>query len=152
MYATLVAFHNILRWVVVVLGIFVTVRAFMGWFGKREWSEGFRKLGVYLTMSIDIQLLLGGLLYFVFSDWALKAILDKGMAFVMGQSEYRFFAVEHILLMVIGIVFVHLGSALPKRADDSQTKFKRAAIWFGLGILLILGGIPWQRPLFPGML
>jgi hypothetical protein len=151
MYAALVAIHNILRWVVLVLGIIVTVRAFMGWFGKQEWTEGFRKLGVYFTMAIDTQLLLGLLLYIVFSEWGLKAIMDKGMSFVMSQSEYRYFAVEHIFTMLLGLVFVHLGSALPKKADESQTKFKRAAIWFGLGILLILAGIPWQRPLFPGM-
>jgi hypothetical protein len=150
MYTFFVAVHNILRWVVVILGIFAVVRSLRGWFGKKEWAKTDRKIGILFTSSIDLQLLLGVVLYFVFSNWALKAILDKGMAFVMEEAEYRFFAIEHAFYMIMAVVFAHLGSALPKKVDDSQSKFKRAAIWFGLALVLILAGIPWGRPLVPG--
>ena len=150
MYQFLVALHNITRWAVLLLGIFVVIRSFLGWLGKKDWSETDRKAGLFFAISIDIQLLIGFLLYFVFSTWGLKAILQQGMKFVMGQSEYRFFAIEHAFYMILAMVFAHLGSALPKKVDESQAKFKRAAIWFGLALLLILAGIPWSRPLFPG--
>ena len=151
MYAFLVATHNIIRWVVVILGLIAVARAFWGWFGKKEWTVRERKIGIFFTSAVDVQLLLGVVLYFVFSNWGLKAILDQGMSFVMGSTEYRFFAVEHVFFMILGVIFAHLGSMLPKKVDDSESKFKRAAIWFTLALLVILAGIPWTRPLFPGL-
>ena len=150
MYEFVVAVHNILRWVVVILGVVVVVRAFWGWLGKKEWNNTERRLGVFFTSSVDAQLLLGVLLYFVFSNWGLKAILEQGMSFVMAETEYRFFAIEHAFYMILAMIFAHLGSALPKRVDEDQSKYKRAALWFGLSLLLILAGIPWGRPLLPG--
>lgn len=151
MYEFVVAVHNIMRWVVVILGVVAVVRSLLGWFGKKEWTNTERKIGIFFTSSVDIQLLLGILLYFVFSSWGLKAILNEGMSFVMGQAEYRFYAIEHAFYMILALIFAHLGSALPKKVDDDQSKFKRAAIWFGLALLLILAGIPWNRPLLPGI-
>ena len=151
MYAFLVATHNVVRWVVLILGLVAVALAFWGWFGKKEWTARERKIGIFFTSAVDVQLLLGVVLYFVFSNWGLKAILDQGMSFVMGSTEYRFFAVEHAFFMILGVVFAHLGSMLPKKVDDSQSKFKRAAIWFTLALLVIFAGIPWTRPLFPGL-
>ena len=152
MYAFILAFHNIIRWVVLIAGVLAVGKALFGWFGgKKEWGKQDRLLGIIFTSSVDIQLLLGILLYFVYSNWALKAILDKGMSFVMGESQYRFFAIEHAFFMVLALVFAHLGSALPKRVEDAVSKHKRAAIWFSLAVLVILAGIPWWRPLLPSI-
>lgn len=150
MYEFIVAVHNILRWVIVILGIVAVLRSFLGWVGKKEWTATERKIGIAFTSSLDIQLLVGLVLYLFISNWGLKAILDQGMSFVMGQSEYRFFAFEHVFYMIVALVFAHLGNALPKRVDDDQSKFKRALIWFGLALLVVLVGIPWGRPLLPG--
>lgn len=149
MYAFFLAFHNIVRWVALILAIVATVTAFLGWFGKRQWSERDRKIGSYFAISMDIQLLLGLILYFVLSPLTRTALADFGAA--MGVSDLRFFAIEHAFYMILAVAFAHLGSILPRRAPDSKAKFQRAAIFFGLALLLILLGIPWTRPLFPGL-
>ncbi len=149
MYPVLLAFHNIVRWIVVFLGIVTNGLMLYGWYDKKQWSEKERKVGLFFTISIDVQLLIGILLYFVFSEWGMKAILERGMSFVMGQNEFRFFAIEHVTYMLFAFVFSHLGSALPKKVDETQAKFKIAAIWYGFALVLILVGIPWSRPLFP---
>jgi putative Ca2+/H+ antiporter (TMEM165/GDT1 family) len=152
MYDFLVATHNVVRWIVVILGSVAVIRAFWGWFGKKEWTLSERKIGILFTSAIDVQLLLGIILYFVVSEWGLKTILNQGMSFVMSDSTYRFFAIEHAFLMILGVIFAHLGSMLPKKVDDSQSKFKSAAIWFMLALVVIFAGIPWAtRPLFPGL-
>lgn len=151
MYGFILAVHNIVRWVVLIAGILAAARALIGWFGKKEWTKQDRLFGIIFTSSVDVQLLLGILLYFVFSSWGVQAILDKGMSFVMGESQYRFFAIEHVFFMVVALVFAHLGSALPKKVDDAVSKHKRAAIWFSLAVLTILAGIPWWRPFLPGL-
>jgi hypothetical protein len=149
MYPIILAIHNIVRWVVVILAIFALVRAYVGWFGKRDWTEMDRRVGVFFSVSIDIQLLLGLLLYIFFSDITRSALRDFGAA--MGNPGMRFFAIEHVFYMVLALVFAHLGSFLPKKATEAVSKHRRAAIWFTLAVLMILLGIPWSRPLFPGL-
>ena len=121
----------------------------LGWFGKREWAQRDRKIGSFTTMTFDIQLLLGLILYFVYSPLVKTALQDFGAA--MQVADVRFFALEHALYMLLAIVFAHLGSALPRKAEQSVDKHKRAAIAFTLALLLVLLGMPWMRPLLPGL-
>lgn len=149
MYPIVLSLHNVLRWVVLLIGIFAAVRAASGWFQKREWSDLDRKVGLYFTIAMDIQILLGLLLYLFFSPITTSALRDFGAA--MGIAGQRYFALEHVLSMALALVFAHLGSALPKRTDDPVSKYRRATIWFTLAVLLIILGMPWMRPLFPGI-
>lgn len=151
MYLTFLAIHNIVRWVVVILGVLAVLRAFIGWFGKQAWIPADRKIGSFFAMSLDIQMLLGLILYLFFSPYGLKAFSNFDMSAIMGQSDVRFFAVEHILLMVLAVVFAHLGSSLPRKAEKPNKKHRLAAIWLGLALLLVLLGMPWARPLFPAL-
>jgi hypothetical protein len=148
MYATVLAIHNILRWVVLIAGVLAVGRALLGWFGKNPWSELDRRLGVIFTSSLDTQLLLGLLLYIFLSPITRGAFRDFGAA--MAIPNMRFFAIEHIFYMLLAVVFGHLGSVFAKRAEEGK-KHQRAAIWFGLSLIVILVGMPWMRPLFPGL-
>lgn len=138
--------HNVWRWVVLVISIFAVVTAYLGWFGKRTWSERDRKIGSFTAISMDIQLLLGLLLYF-FGEYGWRG-LSRGMEFMRANWDYMFFGMEHLAVMLVAVIFAHLGSILPKKVSDSNAKFRRAAIWFTLMLLLIIVGTPWvQRPL-----
>ncbi len=150
MHEILLALHNVVRWLVVVLGIVVLVRALWGWLGKKTWEKTDRMLGVAFTSAFDMQILLGFLLYFFSSSYGLNAFLTQPVGQVLGNETTRLFAIEHPLIMVLAVVFAHLGSLLPKKAKDDQTRHKQAAICFGLAILLTLAAMPWARPLFPG--
>ena len=149
MYPILLAAHNIVRWVVLILGVVVVLRALIGWFGKREWADLDRKLGVYYTSSIDVQLLLGLILYVFLSPLTKSAFQDFGA--VMSNDGLRFFAVEHALMMILAVVFAHLGGVFSKRASAAADKYRLAAIWYGLALIAILLGMPWMRPLLPGI-
>jgi uncharacterized membrane protein YphA (DoxX/SURF4 family) len=149
MYEIILAIHNIVRWIALILLIVTTVIAFIGWLGKREWTERDRKFGVFTTIALDTQLLLGLILYFFLSPLTKIALQDFGAA--MGVADLRFFGLEHTLYMVLAVILAHVGSALSKKAPDSRGKFMRLAIFFGLALLLVLVGIPWSRPLLPGL-
>ena len=56
-----------MRWVVVILAVYALVRVYMGLFGKKEFTETDRKALSFFSIGMDIQLLLGLLLYFVLS-------------------------------------------------------------------------------------
>ena len=149
MYAFILAVHNILRWIVLILLVLALVRAFWGWFGKREWTSTDRRVGMFYSVSLDVQLLLGLILYFVLSPITKIAFSDFGAA--LENLDLRFFVFEHILMMILAVVFAHVGVEAAKRADESILKHRRTAIWFGLSLIAILLGMPWFRPLLPGI-
>jgi len=149
MYPILLTIHNLIRWAALILGVIALVRALLGWLGKRGWTETDRKFGVYFTSAMDLQLLIGLLLYLFFSPITKQVIRDFGAA--MGNPGLRFFGLEHAVYMILAVVFAHLGSVFSKKASDPRSKHLRAAIWFGLSVLLILLGMPWSRPLLPGL-
>lgn len=147
MYTTILAFHNIMRWVVLIVGILAAGRALLGWLGKKPWSPLDNQAGLLFTISMDVQLLLGLLLYVVLSPITEQAFADFGAA--MSDSGLRFFAVEHIAIMIIAVVLAHVGRSRAKKAAADAKKHQMAAIFFTLAMLAILAAIPWSRPLFP---
>jgi heme A synthase len=142
---TLIA-HNLMRWVVLALAVFALVRIYMGLFGKKEWTDTDRKALSFYSIGMDIQLLLGLLLYFVVSPFMANIRSNFGGA--MSDSSLRFFAVEHLLMMVVAVVLAHVAVVMAKRANLSSSKFRQGAIWLTLSVLAVLVSIPWaQRPL-----
>lgn len=146
MYNTFLVFHNILRWVVLIGGLLAVGRAIWGWQGKKAWTPLDSQFGLIFTIGMDVQLLLGLLLYFVLSPITTTAFADFGGA--MADSNVRFFVVEHIFGMVLAVVLVHVGRSRAKKAADALSKHKTAAIFFTLALLVVLAAIPWSRPLF----
>ena len=65
--ATLFA-HSWLRWLIILLGLFAVARAVSGRVSGRPWLASDESPGRFYTIAIDVQMLLGLLLYFVFSD------------------------------------------------------------------------------------
>lgn len=149
MYPIILAVHNIFRWVVVIAAVLALVRAYRGWLRKGDWSNADRRAGVFFTVAMDIQLLLGLLLYVFFSPITRAAFSNFGAA--MSDPGARFFALEHFLYMFLAVVFAHLGNTFAKKAVQPADKHRRAAIWYTLAVLAILLGMPWMRPLLPGL-
>ncbi|MBS1245446.1 MAG: putative rane protein [Chloroflexi bacterium] len=145
MYPIVLSLHNLVRWVVVILAVAATVRAFIGWLGKKEWTALDNRLGVLFSSSVDVQLLLGLLLYFFLSPITGAALKNFGAA--MSNPELRFFAVEHVIVMFAAAILAHVGRTLSKKAAEAASKHRLAAIFFGLAILAIAFAIPWSRPL-----
>ena len=146
MYELVLSLHNILRWLVLVAGMFAVVRAVGGWLDRRAWAPASAGPGRVFTIALDVQFLLGILLYGMLSPVTRAAFAHVGAA--MGDRALRFFAVEHALLMVLAVAAAHLGKVLAPKAADDAGRYRRAALWYGAALLLILAGMPWFRPLF----
>jgi hypothetical protein len=147
MYSFLLFLHSILRWIVLFVGIFAIVRAFRGWFGKKVWTEREAQVGLAFTASVDVQVVVGLLLYLFFSPITTGAFSDFGAA--MSDSGTRYFLVEHSLMMLAALVLAHVGRARAKKAATDEGKYRASAIFYSLALLLILLGIPWFRALWP---
>lgn len=149
MYAVTLALHNLLRWAVLALGLWAVLRAVLGWARASAWSPLDRKAGLFFTIALDIQILLGLLLYFAFSPLARAALADFGAA--MASVDLRFFALDHPLEMLAAVVLAHLGSALSRKASQDKARHRRAAIFYTLSLAAVLLAIPWSRPLLPAL-
>ena len=63
----------------------------------------------------------------------------------MKTKEVRLLAVEHPLMMIIAIVLITIGWSKHKKKTTDTAKFKMFAIFYGLGLLVILSRIPWNN-------
>ena len=148
LYTLTLAAHNIMRWVVLIVAVYALYRVFAGLFGKKAWGEADRKALSFYAISMDVQLLLGLLLYFVFGGWF--GMMTSGAAAVMSNSNLRFFAVEHFSVMLVAVILAHVATVMAKRGSTDRAKFRNGAIFVTLSVLAVLFAIPWaMRPLLP---
>jgi len=134
--------HSWLRWVMLILAVAAVMMAILGWFNKKPYTNTHSRLALFLTISADVQLLLGLAMYFFTSVITKAAFQDFGKA--MGNAESRFYAVEHILVMIIAIALFHIGKTKAKKAETDLKKHKITAWFFGIGLVLMLSRIPWE--------
>jgi len=132
--------HNIARWGVVILGVIVLIRAFSGWFGNKSFTAADNKVGLLFTMVFDIQVLLGLILFFT-KGWLGVLTADFGAAMSTGATRY--FTLEHPLMMLLAVVFAHVGRSQSQKADTDLKKHARAARWYLLSFVVLLASIPW---------
>ncbi|MEX0609257.1 MAG: cytochrome B [Balneolaceae bacterium] len=136
MYNALLHAHSGLRWIVLVLIIWALGQAISGWMGQKEYGKTDRLSALFAMIFTHIQLLIGLVLYFI----SPKVAFVEG---VMADSVMRFYTVEHILLMVIAIALITVGFSTAKRTADDVARHKKIAVYYGIGLLLILISIPW---------
>ncbi len=131
--------HNLLRWAVLLFGVWTLINALTGVFSKRNYTANDNRSNLFFMISCDIQLLIGLILYFS-NSW-FDRLKDLGSN--MKDPYNRFFTMEHMSLMIVAWILVHVGRASVKRADTDAAKHKRMLIFFGIALLLILVSIPW---------
>jgi hypothetical protein len=153
MYSAFLVLHSTLRWVVLVLALIALARAIGGVTGKREWKPADQSIGGWFVGSLDLQLLLGLILYIFLSPFTREAWGD--IAATMKNAPLRFFAVEHLTGMMIAVALAHVGRAKTKKATDAAERHKSALIFYALAIVVIVLSIPWPgtpggRPLLRG--
>lgn len=148
MYVGLLQLHNVTRWLVLVAAVYAIVVSLRGLFSKKAWTKGDQRAGLIYSSLLGVQLILGLWLYFI-SPVVQSGLRD--MASTMQNSQIRFFVVEHITLMILAVIVAQLGYSLSKRATTDRAKFLRSSLGYIVATVLVLFGIPWWRPFFPGL-
>ena len=141
---TLIFLHSYLAYAVLLVLVLAFVNALKGWGTRKEMfslDKDFR-LSLFALILSHIQLLLGLGVYFT-SAKGLNAIQELGMGGL--NSAARLLAVEHPFINILAIVFITIGWSKHKKVMSATSKFKRIAIFYGIGLLLILSRIPWGQ-------
>jgi hypothetical protein len=141
MYPIMLAVHSALRWIVVITAVAAVARAVHGWLSQREWTTSDRWWGILFSSGMDLQALLGFILYGFLSPMSRAALRDVGAA--LSDPTLRYWGIEHIGLMAVALGLVHAGRALSERASRASAQHRRAAMFFTLATLLIVSATPW---------
>jgi uncharacterized membrane protein len=151
MYAFILALHSLIRWFVLASLIFALYRAYGGWLLKKTYSKIDDRVRIITANIAHIQLTIGIWLYFIspIANYFISHFKEA-----VHERQIRFFGMEHITMMLIGITLITIASAKAKRKITDHEKFKTMAIWLTIALLVILSSIPWSfsplisRPLF----
>jgi len=139
---TLILLHSLLRWAVILIMVTVTATMAFRYAKASAWTGTDRVAALIVTIVLDTELLVGLVLYGV-SPITRGAMKD--MATAMHEPSVRFFVAEHPTIMVLAVLFAHLGSVFAKKAPTDRLKLGRATAFFAVSTGLVLWGIPWFR-------
>lgn len=142
-YRLLVHLHSITRWLLLIGILFSIFFAIYYYVSRKGTAKGIKKLQSLTATLAHIQLLLGLILYFI----SPKVIFN---AQTMKYASSRFYAMEHISMMIIAIALITIGSMRAKRAGTEKKYFWSIFLFYFLALLVILSAIPWPGGKIPG--
>ena len=136
--------HSYLAYVALAVLFLAVANAIMGLAGNRVFAalgKDFR-LSLFALIVCHLQLLVGLVLFYV-SPSGLSAIQELDMGGM--NAAARLLAVEHPFINVIALILITIGWSRHKKFVEGKKKFKSIAIFYGLGLVLILSRIPWGQ-------
>jgi hypothetical protein len=126
--------HSGFRYAVQIILVLAILTAWADWLGKKSFSEGHRRLNLFAMIFVHTQLLIGLILYF----------LSPYVQFnseTMKDDTTRYWTVEHLTGMIIAIVLITIGHSKSKKATTPEGKNKAIAIFYTLGLVIIIATI-----------
>lgn len=134
--------HSGFRFIVLILVLLAIINALTGWFGKKSYTEGNRKLNLFAMISAHTQLLLGIILYFLSPNVQFNSETMK-------DAITRYWTVEHLVMMIFAIILITIGHSRSKKAALPEAKHRAIAIFYILAVVVIVAAIAQgHRPLF----
>ena len=137
--------HSILRWIILLLLLICLVQAISR-------NSALRKTSLWLLISAHLIFIIG--IYQVFfGRFGINKGLPAGIE-LMKNTFYRFFWVEHPLMMLVAIILITVA-----RGKAKLLNYKATGWLLLIALLLILAAIPWPfretvgegRTWLPGM-
>lgn len=136
MYNGLLHAHSGLRWVALIL-LFVAIINAARSQSSGNYLKKDKMINLFSMVMLHVQLLIGLGLYFL----SPKVQFVEGW---MSTSMYRFFGLEHILLMLVAITVITMGrSKAEKKLKGTRDKHRKILVSYTIGLILILVSIPW---------
>ena len=130
MYSGLLMTHSYMRYIILLLLVIVIVVSILGLVNKSPFTRKHDKLSLFLFICTHTQLLLGLVLYF----FGQRVIFSSE---TMKTPALRYFAVEHVLAMVIAVALITVARISAKKTPVDQAKHRRQ-LTFNLIALIVI--------------
>ena len=138
MYETIQSVHSILAYAALGLLLLASINAIFGLTSKKLFTDKDLRLSLFTLIICHIQLLVGLILYFV-SPLGLEQLGN------MKDAAMRLTSLEHPLINIIALVLITIGLSKHKKEESNNGKFKKIAIFYTIGLILLLAMIPWEN-------
>ncbi len=138
MYETIKNVHSILAYAALVLLLLASFNAIFGLSSKKLFKDKDLRLSLFTLIICHIQLLIGLVLYFV-------SPLGADQLGNMKDAAMRLTSLEHPLINIIALALITIGWSKHKKEESNNGKFKKIAVFYTLGLLLILSRLPWAN-------
>ena len=138
-YGLVLYIHSLVRWLVVAAGLYAAARAWRGRLGGHAWLKADAVAGRMFVSALDLQLLIGLLLYFFFSPMVAGSMNRPDI--MMGSRGLRFWVFEHPVAGIAAVVLAHIGLMRARKSGPNAQR--DASLFFTLALLLVLAAIPW---------
>ncbi len=137
MYETIQSVHSILAFAALGLLVLASINAIFGLTSKKLFTDKDLRLSLFTLIICHIQLLVGLILYFV-SPLGLEQLGNM-------SDSARPLSLEHPLTNIIALVLITIGWSKHKKEESNNGKFKKIAIFYTIGLILLLAMIPWEN-------
>ena len=144
LYPAILALHGGWRWIVLLLAAGTLAAAFQAWRRQQPRTAWERRLATLFVGALDLQLVLGLVLYASLSPLT-RSAFASGQIF--RDREAAFFALVHGPAMLSAVVLGHAGKVAAADGRTPSLRQGRALLLFALTLLILLAAVPWWRPL-----
>ena len=132
--------HSAFRYLVLLFLVLALLDALIGMSTGKVYKKSSKLFALGALILAHIQLIVGVTLYFLGAKGFKLLMQGEG---VMKDAVARFYAVEHVSMMIIAIALITIGYSKAKRQEDAKNKFRSIAIFYGIALVIIFIMIPW---------
>lgn len=128
--------HILISTITLLAGIATVALSVQGLIRKRDYGKSDFGISLIFNVALYFQLILGSLIYYL-----LRTTQEGPMWEVpdtQNDASLRFWAIEHIALMIFALFLTQLGRAFIKKSLGPFRKFRASLFYFGTSLLLIL--------------
>jgi hypothetical protein len=128
--------HIIISTITILAGMSTILISVHGLVRKRNYRRSDLLASLVFNVALYFQLFLGFLIYYL-----LRTSLEGPMWEVpdtQNDASLRFWAIEHIALMIFALFLTQLGRVFIKKSKDPYRKFRASLFYFGTSLFLIL--------------
>lgn len=129
-YSLTIKSHIVFSTLFTIISILILFRSVTGYFKGKVYTGQDRVLSISYLALLYIQLVLGLLLYFVLGDLSAKG---------SDSASFRFWALEHFVVMMFALFLSQIGWVLIKNSKQDTNKHRNTLFYYGISILLIIG-------------
>lgn len=153
MYLTVLTLHSWNRWLALALAVAATINAFLRAPHVIDGRPRGSRWDTFFMAAVDLQVLLGLLLYFGLSPLSTEAMNNPSGAIT--SASLRFWGFEHEILAVGSMITVRLGRVFATRSSATpESRRRRRLICFTAALVTMLAAAfaerrPWFRA-WPG--
>jgi len=128
--------HIYVSTITLLAGLATVIMSVSGWVKRKTYGRIDTGVSVAFQIALYFQLVLGFVIYFT-----LRTSLEGEMFEIpdsANDASLRFWAIEHIALMLFALSLTQIGRVFISKSGDSLKKYKASVFYNGTSLFLIL--------------